>query len=160
MSDLINSVMDSSQMALAQMQVNEANARLGLERNGYGMDTAIENTLDKDDFLKILVEQLSNQDPTNPMEDKEFIAQMAQFSTLEQMTNMSQGFDKLASNINSISSLLAVGQALNVLGHEVEVVSGESTITGKVEEIVGTEFPQVMVNGRFYDLGSVIKVRK
>ncbi len=160
MSDLINSVMDSSQMALAQMQVNEANARLNLERNSNGFNGAIENTLDKDDFLKILIEQLSNQDPTNPMEDKEFIAQMAQFSTLEQMTNMSSNFDKLATNIDSISSLLAVGQALNVLGREVDVVSGDSTITGKVEEIIGTEFPQVLVNGRFYDLGSVIKVRK
>lgn len=52
--------------------------------------------LGKDAFLKILMTQLANQDPMSPMEDKDFIAQMAQFSTLEQMTNMSHSFEQLA----------------------------------------------------------------
>lgn len=61
-------------------------------------DAAKRNTdsiLGKDDFLKILMVQLQNQDPTSPMQDREFIAQMATFSSLEQMTNMSKAIESL-----------------------------------------------------------------
>ena len=46
------------------------------------------STLGKDDFLRLLVTQMQNQDPLNPTEDTEFIAQMAQFTSLEQMQNL------------------------------------------------------------------------
>ncbi|MBU9714549.1 flagellar hook assembly protein FlgD [Evansella tamaricis] len=62
----------------------------------YQMRQQQRNTgdLDKDAFLRILITQLQNQDPLNPMEDKEFIAQMAQFTALEQMTNMNTNLQK------------------------------------------------------------------
>ncbi|MCM3759452.1 flagellar hook assembly protein FlgD [Alkalihalobacillus oceani] len=61
--------------------------------------------LGKDDFLKILIAQLQNQDPSNPMDDREFIAQMAQFSTLEQMTNMNNSIQKFV-NLQTSQSLV------------------------------------------------------
>lgn len=54
--------------------------------------------LGKDEFIKILMTQLQNQDPLNPMEDKDFIAQMATFSSLEQMMNMAKSIDTLVNN--------------------------------------------------------------
>ncbi|MFC4023147.1 flagellar hook assembly protein FlgD [Oceanobacillus longus] len=51
--------------------------------------------LGKDEFLKILMTQLQNQDPTSPMDDTQFISQMAQFSSLEQTMNMTKSIDTL-----------------------------------------------------------------
>lgn len=53
------------------------------------------SALGKDEFLKILMTQLQNQDPLSPMEDKDFIAQMAQFTTLEQMVNMTSMIEEM-----------------------------------------------------------------
>ncbi|MDI6728883.1 MAG: flagellar hook capping FlgD N-terminal domain-containing protein [Thermodesulfovibrionales bacterium] len=50
--------------------------------------------LDKNAFLNLLIAQLKNQDPLNPMKDQEFIAQLATFSSLEQMGNMNKNMEK------------------------------------------------------------------
>ncbi len=80
--------------------------------------------LGKDDFLKILITQLSYQDPTQPVKDQQFIAQMAQFSSLEQMQNMASALSSLADR-----------QAHTLVGRHIvgpDFVSGE-TISGVAE---------------------------
>jgi flagellar basal-body rod modification protein FlgD len=108
-------------------------------------------SLGRDDFLKLLVTQLSYQDPTAPMEDKEFIAQMAQFSSLEQMTNMAGDFAKLTSMIQS-------SEANSSLGKNVEIVDGERVIQGTVQSVSRGIEPEIMVNGVRYPWESVTKV--
>ena len=110
-----------------------------------------QQNLGKDDFLKILITQLSYQDPTAPMQDKEFIAQMAQFSTLEQMTGMARDFAKL-------TAIISGSEASSTLGRSVEIVEGERTIQGMVQAVTRGEFPQVLVNGIFYNWDQVSKV--
>ncbi|GKU78629.1 flagellar hook capping FlgD N-terminal domain-containing protein [Paenibacillus sp. L3-i20] len=64
------------------------------------------DTLGKDQFLSILVTQLRNQDPMQPMQDKDFIAQMAQFTSVEQLVNMSAELSRMRQSIGSASSLI------------------------------------------------------
>jgi flagellar basal-body rod modification protein FlgD len=108
-------------------------------------------SLDRDDFLKLLITQLQHQDPTSPVEDKDFIAQMAQFSSLEQMTNMSTGFKKL-------SGLLASSEASQVLGKTVELRDGDKLVRGVVDRVVRGESPLVGVNGGIYDFSQIESV--
>jgi len=133
--------MNGAEKARVSMQVDSFNKAL----NGNKVN---QQNLGKDDFMKILITQLSHQDPTKPMEDKEFIAQMAQFSSLEQMTNMSQQFTAVADRLNS-------SRAMGVLGKDVELLSGGQVVQGAVEAVTGGEFPQILVNGSYYDFSTL-----
>ncbi len=125
-------------------QVDAFNAGLNSQRT-------YKQNLDKDDFLKILITQLQHQDPTKPMEDREFIAQMAQFSSLEQITNMGRQFSDL-------SSILKKSQAMNLIGRVVEIPHQGSMIQGTVEAVTGGDFPQLQVNGVYYDYDEITRV--
>lgn len=111
------------------------------------------STMDKDDFLKILVTQLTHQDPTAPMQDREFIAQMAQFSSLEQVTNMSRNIEKLTAKLSS-------SEAIQLLGKEVEIAKeGQEALFGKVEQVTFGEHPQVRVKGVYYNYSDIKSIK-
>lgn len=94
------------------------------------------SNLGKDEFLKILMAQLQNQDPLNPMEDKEFIAQMAQFSTLEQTTNMTSMLEKFINTQKQSNSILKYSE---MIGKQVEWKNAEEAGSGKVKSIKQSE---------------------
>ena len=102
--------------------VNQKNKELGKK---YG------EQMGKDSFLKLLVTELTHQDPTQPMQDREFIAQMAQFSSLEQMSNMNTQMKSLTMNAKS-------SEAYNLLGKKVQGLDPETgyTVEGTVSHIV------------------------
>lgn len=138
----VNSTLTSSEKFAIENEVNNFNKTL----NASGRIPS--QQLGKDDFLKLLITQLTNQDPTSPMEDTQFISQMAQFSSLEQMTNMNESFNKMAAMINA-------GQAATTLGKTVDLDIGDTTTQGVVEATSFGANPQVMVNGMFYDLNKI-----
>jgi len=91
--------------------------------------------LGKEDFLKLLVTQLKYQDPLNPMEDKEFISQMAQFSSLEQMQNLNASFMNV--------------KAFTMIGKEI-IANYKNEATGMIEEIDGIVESVKITNGKTF----------
>jgi len=100
-------------------------------------------TLNQSDFLNLLVTELQNQDPMNPMSDTDFIAQMAQFSTLQQSQQTYQ----------SISET----QAANLIGATVSVTgTGGVSDTGTVTSVLmNSGKPEIVVNGQPYTLDEI-----
>lgn len=111
--------------------------------------------LGKDDFLKLLVAQLQNQDPMNPMSNTEFIAQMAQFSALEQMYNLNNSFRLLQQDLQGTMML----QAVSLIGKEVTAVLNDQTIAGTVEKVNWTAYGAVLtVEGQQLPIGAVVEI--
>ncbi len=84
------------------------------------------NAMDKDAFFKLMLTQLKYQDPTNPMKNHEMAAQLAQFSTLEQMSNMNSTLQKIEGGGKPAEQF----QALNLIG---KVVAGDSARIARTE---------------------------
>jgi flagellar basal-body rod modification protein FlgD len=68
--------------------------------------------LGKDDFLKLLVTQLQHQDPMNPVDDKDFMGQMAQFTSVEQLTNMATSIDRMSTASQTAQSVSLLGKTV------------------------------------------------
>lgn len=130
--------------------------------NSNTITKAVNRTLGKDDFLKLLTTELRNQDPLQPLDNKDFIAQMAQFSSLEQMNNVAQAVNDLKTGLmaQNQQSLLAQGAAL--IGKQVTAEAGDgSTVTGIVESVTWADgVLQVQVGTQSFALDKVQEIRQ
>ena len=113
-------------------------------------------TLGKDDFLKLLVGQLQHQDPMAPSDDQQWIGQMAQFSQLEQITNMAASNQKIVDALSRNSTLSLIGRTVTYLD------SAGAAQTGTVQQVdlVKDGSSLLTVDGRAgIDATSVTEVR-
>ena len=78
------------------------------------------NALDKNAFLQLLCTQMQYQDPLDPQDNSEYLSQLAQFASLEQMTNVATAMSNLSLIVDNIDSSLLVGQLSGMIGKEVQ----------------------------------------
>ena len=115
------------------------------------------DSLGKEDFLKLLVAQLTHQDPTNPMNDTEFVAQLATYSSLEQQMNMNKNLEKLITATNMTTAASAMSLIGSIVGY-----SGEDGAlnVGQVAflDIVGGEVYLYLDDGTYIPYSTVEQV--
>ena len=117
------------------------------------------NNLNMQDFLKVLLTQLTYQDPLKPMDNQQFMAQIAQFTALGQSQQMNSNIATLVSNQASL-------QSVGLIGRTVDITTSSGTLTGTVSalSLSGTS-PQLTINAggggtlSNIDLSQVIAVR-
>ena len=109
--------------------------------------------MEMDDFLQLLTAQISNQDPLEPMKDTEFISQMANIASLEQMQQFSKGFSYFADSHGEMVSQ-------SYLGKYVEIDDGISPKSGIVSSVEKSDEGQlsIIIDGKSYDPSHIKKV--
>ena len=105
------------------MPVDGVNNYNNIFTNATGESADTKNDMDKDAFLKLLVAEIQNQNPLEPMDNQKFVDQMTQFTTMEQMTNMSESFQDFITSMKSTTKLQAsavVGKYAVIEGNEIK----------------------------------------
>lgn len=119
---------------------------------------AAQQGLSKDAFLQLLVTQMQYQDPLQPMDNSQFLAQLAQFSALEQMTNVAQADQQILQAVQNLALVQQWSTVRSLLGTQVVVDAGSGQqVSGTVSAVrLGSDGnPQLVVNGQTYALSAL-----
>jgi flagellar basal-body rod modification protein FlgD len=110
----------------------------------------------KDMFLKMLVAQLQNQDPSSPMDQKDMMAQMSQMTSVEQLTNMAQTMSSLQTNAT-------ISQSVAMIGHKVDYLDATNAVVHDAEvqsvALAGNSVKLVFADGTTTTPGNVVMVK-
>ncbi len=112
-------------------------------------------TLNQDDFLRLLTVQLQNQDPLKPMEEADFMGQMAQFAALEQTRNLNQNFAAFTKAQSLNSAQIYLGRKVTLTDPNGEVISG---VVSAVKLNGGVT--QIVIGGKAYAMDSVTAIEQ
>ncbi|TSA55487.1 MAG: hypothetical protein D4R45_02240 [Planctomycetaceae bacterium] len=96
------------------------------------IDLVQNNTMGKDEFFKMLIAQLQNQDPLNPMDGTDFTAQLAQFSSLEQLANVNSNLEA----VTAYQKLMSGVQSIDLIGKEITAEGNTVKASGSSVDIV------------------------
>lgn len=123
--------------------------------------SANKSALGKDDFLKLMISQLKNQDPLNPMDGTAYASQLAEFSSLEQLTNLNSAIkDNLSANLQLTQSVNNTMVA-TLIGKEAKIGGNSLQLTGQESITLGYSLPAnvLSANVKIYnEKGALIKV--
>jgi len=135
------------------MQVTAANNSTAVDYAAAVNVRVPTKSLGQDDFLKLMIVQLQQQDPMNPQKDTEFIAQMAQFSALEQSKEIAVNIAAMRADQQLLQANGLIGRIVGIQGAGGVLTTG--TVSGvQVEDGV----PQIVVNGQVHTLSSVLAI--
>ena len=116
-----------------------------------------DNEMGKDAFLRLLTVQLQNQDPMDPVKNADFVAQLAQFSSLEQLQNINQTLskDQNAEATVGVQQAIQSNTAVALIGREVEIPTDTLTYTGDGSVTIGfnLEGPANRVDLQIFNAG-------
>jgi flagellar basal-body rod modification protein FlgD len=114
-----------------------------------------QKVLGQQDFLKLLAAQFKTQDPMKPIEDTAFIAQMAQFSSLEQSSAMARDMAALRADQRAVTANSYLGQKVTVLGDDGLSVAG---VVSAVDN--SGDAPRLVIGESAYSLSAVLRVER
>ena len=137
------------------MQVNGVSSTAPVSSGGAAsVAKAVSNALDSDQFMQILLAQMTHQNPLEPMDNAEMMTQFSQLNSLQELREIHTGVDQLAASNRVVYLTSLIGKSVKVNSPDGKIIDGV------VEEVITEKGnPQLLVDGQKASLDDVIEVK-